>query len=107
MSSQKSKNSEKNTEPHPLQSMEELRLKMQKFFSKAAQQGWFLQVPSMENKSHNALGLERARIFAKKISVIIPAHNEELYIGNALHALAKQTFPRKDFEIIVVDNASD
>lgn len=47
-----------------------------------------------------------SRVFEKKISVIIPAHNEEHYIGNALTALAQQTFPRQDFEIIVVDNAS-
>ncbi|MDO8490318.1 MAG: glycosyltransferase family 2 protein [bacterium] len=42
----------------------------------------------------------------KKISVIIPAYNEEKYIGNALDALHKQTVPRSSFEIIVVDNAS-
>ena len=38
------------------------------------------------------------------ISVIIPALNEEKYIGNVLDALRKQTF--KDFEIIVVDGNS-
>jgi len=42
----------------------------------------------------------------KKISVIIPAYNEEEYIGAAIDALFKQTFPRDDFEIIVVDNVS-
>lgn len=39
---------------------------------------------------------------AKKISVIIPAHNEEDYIGLTLDALARQTYPH--FEIIVVAN---
>lgn len=39
-----------------------------------------------------------------KMSVVIPAHNEELYIGAALEALLAQDHP--DFEIIVVDNAS-
>lgn len=42
----------------------------------------------------------------KKISVIIPAYNEEEFIGTALDALFVQSFPRIDFEIIVVDNVS-
>lgn len=42
----------------------------------------------------------------KKISVIIPAYNEEEYIAAALDALFAQSFPREDFEIIVVDNVS-
>ncbi len=60
----------------------------------------------METKSNSVANHRSSRVFAKKISVIIPAYNEELYLGNALRALRKQTFPRKDFEIIVVDNAS-
>ncbi|MEK7619182.1 MAG: glycosyltransferase family 2 protein [Patescibacteria group bacterium] len=43
---------------------------------------------------------------SKKISVIIPAFNEADYLPKALEALARQTFPRESFEIIVVDNAS-
>lgn len=39
-----------------------------------------------------------------KISVVIPAHNEEKYLPVCLQAFKKQTF--KDFEIIVVDNNS-
>lgn len=37
-------------------------------------------------------------------SVIIPAYNEERYIGKALESLNKQTY--KNFEIIVVDDGS-
>lgn len=40
------------------------------------------------------------------ISVIIPAWNEEEYIALTLDALNRQTFPRSNVEIIVVDNAS-
>lgn len=40
------------------------------------------------------------------ISVIIPAWNEEEYIARSLNALHQQTFPRKNIEIIVVDNVS-
>lgn len=39
-----------------------------------------------------------------KISVVIPAHNEEKYLPTCLKSLKKQTF--QDFEIIVVDNNS-
>jgi glycosyltransferase involved in cell wall biosynthesis len=40
----------------------------------------------------------------KKVSVIIPAHNEENDIGKTLEALLVQDY--KDIEIIVIDNAS-
>jgi len=39
-----------------------------------------------------------------EISVIIPARNEEKYIGKTLKSLNSQSF--KDFEVIVVDNNS-
>ncbi|OQA93648.1 MAG: Peptidoglycan-N-acetylglucosamine deacetylase [Microgenomates group bacterium ADurb.Bin219] len=41
-----------------------------------------------------------------KISIVIPAYNEEDYLGYCLESLANQDFPKKDYEIIVVDNAS-
>lgn len=42
----------------------------------------------------------------KKISVIIPAYNEERYIKKTLSALKQQTIPQEYIEIIVVNNAS-
>jgi glycosyltransferase involved in cell wall biosynthesis len=39
-----------------------------------------------------------------RLSVVIPAHNEETYLPSTLKALARQTFPPD--EVIVVDNAS-
>lgn len=39
-----------------------------------------------------------------KISVVVPAHNEEHHIASAIEALLAQEYP--DFEVIVVDNAS-
>ncbi len=39
------------------------------------------------------------------VSVVIPAYNEERYIGNVLDSLLRQEF--QDFEVIVVDNASE
>lgn len=41
-----------------------------------------------------------------KISVIIPAYNEEKLIGKCIKALQKQTLPHDQYEIIVVDNNS-
>lgn len=40
------------------------------------------------------------------ISVIIPTHNSELLIKNCLDSINNQTFPRDQYEIIVVDDGS-
>ena len=42
-----------------------------------------------------------------KISVIVPARNEESNIGQLLQALQNQTYPAELFEIIVVDDHSN
>ena len=39
-----------------------------------------------------------------RVSVVIPARNEEAYLPSALEAVLAQTLP--PFEVIVVDNAS-
>ncbi len=39
-----------------------------------------------------------------KVSIVIPAYNEEKWIGKTLEAVSKQDYP--DYEVIVVDNAS-
>jgi glycosyltransferase involved in cell wall biosynthesis len=41
-----------------------------------------------------------------KLSVIVPAHNEEKFIEKCLDSLGKQTLNKKFYEVIVVDNAS-
>lgn len=43
---------------------------------------------------------------APQISVIIPAHNEERFIGRAIRSVLNQTVPRESYEVIVVDDAS-
>ncbi|MGH2448497.1 MAG: glycosyltransferase, partial [Chloroflexota bacterium] len=40
------------------------------------------------------------------ISIIIPARNEQDYIGAALASIARQTYPPDRLECIVVDNGS-
>lgn len=41
-----------------------------------------------------------------KVSVIVPAHNEEKHITRCLDSLLKQDFPKEDYEVIVVDGMS-
>ncbi|OIP57193.1 MAG: hypothetical protein COX79_04075 [Candidatus Levybacteria bacterium CG_4_10_14_0_2_um_filter_36_16] len=48
--------------------------------------------------------LEHRNPQAPKISVVVPAYNEEEFIVRTIKSLVNQT--RKDFELIVVDNAS-
>ena len=40
------------------------------------------------------------------ISIIIPAHNQERYIGRCLRSVLNQTYARDNYEIIVIDDAS-
>jgi len=40
------------------------------------------------------------------LSVVIPAYNEERYLGRCLEALRAQSYPASGFEILVVDNGS-
>jgi glycosyltransferase involved in cell wall biosynthesis len=42
-----------------------------------------------------------------KFSIIIPAHNESAFIARTIHSALSQDVPRNNFEVIVVDNASD
>ena len=44
--------------------------------------------------------------YTTKVSVIVPARNEQENIGNCLNDIAGQDFPRELFEIIVVDDNS-
>ena len=41
------------------------------------------------------------------VSVILPVYNEEKYISNCIESLLKQTFPKKEMEIIFLDGNSD
>lgn len=41
-----------------------------------------------------------------KISIVIPAFNEEKLIGKCVEAVKNQTFPKEEYEILVIDNNS-
>jgi glycosyltransferase involved in cell wall biosynthesis len=40
------------------------------------------------------------------ISVLVPVHNQEKYIGRCLRSLLSQNYPREFFEIIIIDDGS-
>ena len=42
-----------------------------------------------------------------KVSVVIPAYNEEKLIERCLKSLCRQSMPREEYEIIIVDNNSN
>ncbi len=42
-----------------------------------------------------------------KLSVLIPVYNRREALGRCLAALARQTLPRREFEVVVVDDGSD
>jgi glycosyltransferase involved in cell wall biosynthesis len=50
--------------------------------------------------------MEAARDAAPRYSVVIPAYNAQATLGATLAALAEQTVPRAQYEIIVVDDGS-
>ena len=41
-----------------------------------------------------------------KITVIIPAHNEDAYIARCLRSLISQTFQKELYQIIVINDGS-
>ena len=41
-----------------------------------------------------------------QVSVIIPVHNHEQYIGRCIRSMLKQNLPEKDYELIVINDGS-
>ena len=41
-----------------------------------------------------------------QVSVIIPVHNQEKYVGRCIRSLLKQTFPEDDYELIIINDGS-
>ena len=40
------------------------------------------------------------------VSIIVPVHNQEKYIGRCLRSLLSQNFQRNEYQIIVIDDGS-
>jgi cellulose synthase/poly-beta-1,6-N-acetylglucosamine synthase-like glycosyltransferase len=64
---------------------------------------WFLLL-FLENK--NFLFKTKKPKRYPKISILIPAHNEEKNIGKTLKSVLSIDYPKKKLEVIVIDNAS-
>ena len=68
---------------------------------------WLILMGSMVRHIHQTPRLEMApsRTERPRVSVILPARNEEAYIGRCLQTLSSQDYP--EFEIIAINDASD
>jgi glycosyltransferase involved in cell wall biosynthesis len=64
---------------------------------------WFVERMYWINKTAQAPSYLQATL--PSVSVVIPAYNEEKFIGKTLRSIARQDYPGK-FEVIVVDNGS-
>ena len=47
-----------------------------------------------------------AGVFLPKVSILIPAHNEEFVIGNLLDRMTELTYPKNKLEVILIDDGS-
>ncbi|MFQ6095802.1 MAG: glycosyltransferase, partial [Candidatus Bathyarchaeia archaeon] len=47
-----------------------------------------------------------AGTYQPEVTVLIPAHNEELVIGNLLERMTELTYPKDRLEVVVIDDAS-
>jgi cellulose synthase/poly-beta-1,6-N-acetylglucosamine synthase-like glycosyltransferase len=45
-------------------------------------------------------------LYSPKVTVLIPAHNEESVLSNLLNRMTQLTYPRKQLEVLVVDDGS-
>ena len=41
------------------------------------------------------------------VSVIVPVYNSDKFIGRCIRSLKNQTLPKKNYEIIVIDDCSE
>jgi cellulose synthase/poly-beta-1,6-N-acetylglucosamine synthase-like glycosyltransferase len=47
-----------------------------------------------------------AGIYTPKVTILIPAHNEEFVIGNLLDRMTELTYPKDNLEVVVIDDGS-
>ena len=47
-----------------------------------------------------------AGVYMPKVSILIPAHNEEFVIGNLLNRMTELTYPKDRLEVILIDDGS-
>ena len=64
----------------------------------------FLQFSTLHHERHKKHHAIRRKNYPPLVSIVIPAHNEELTLENCVKSLLKQTY--HCYEIIIVDDAS-
>jgi len=62
-----------------------------------------MDLKRLKSRMFRSLGRSARRL--PSISIIVPAHNEEAYLGATLDALRRQRYP--DYEVVVVANGCD
>jgi GT2 family glycosyltransferase/glycosyltransferase involved in cell wall biosynthesis len=65
-----------------------------------------LQIFLMNAKNRLFPEIRLLNSVSKKVSIIIPNYNGQKYLGDCIESLNQLNFPREQYEIIVVDNAS-
>lgn len=65
-----------------------------------------LQIFLMQTRNRIHPEIEFLNGVSRKISIIIPNYNGQKYLGDCIDSLHRLNFPRDNYEIIVVDNAS-
>ncbi len=65
-----------------------------------------LQISLMEIRNRVQPEIKLLHRVSKKVSIIIPNYNGQKHLGACIDSLHRLNFPREDYEIIIVDNAS-
>jgi len=61
---------------------------------------------AIKHRSENQQSQSQSTVFQPRVSIIIPARNEEKVIGRLLHRLTELKYPKDKLEVIVVDDQS-
>jgi len=65
-----------------------------------------LAVLNHSHKREKAAVTKRNAAYQPRVSILIPAHNEERVIGRILQGMTKLTYPKDNMQVIVIDDAS-
>ena len=65
-----------------------------------------LTVLNHSHKRKKAAVTTRNAAYQPRVSILIPAHNEERVIGRILQGMTKLTYPKDKMQVIVIDDAS-
>ncbi|MFQ6086033.1 MAG: glycosyltransferase [Candidatus Bathyarchaeia archaeon] len=67
---------------------------------------YFFTFQAIFGKPRQLSYLQIAGAYLPKVSILIPAHNEENVIGNLLQRMTELTYPKELLEVVAIDDAS-